>query len=222
MSLTVTIAILAIIATLAAALLQPFVSHWLTPKQKLLIEVTGSEYRIQSGISRKMSEFGYQLQAQGKPKPEFRDFLENAERYQSYFNVTLTNTGKTMSRNVVLGCSAYSKYVLIQSRNKSEYCPDQPEYSLGDIQPSEKVECKIWSSSHLPTYDFALYEMFSVRDDHNSSKEIILRRFYDKASYYLLERAVVRNLMSALKWTLLPPALLALIAYIVISVFHWL
>jgi hypothetical protein len=115
----------------------------------------------------------------------------------------------------VLGCTAYSKYVLIAARNKTQFYSDQPEYFLGDLQPLEKIRCKIWSSNYLPKYDFALSDMFSVRDDHNSSKQIVLMRFYDKASYYVLERALVKNLASALKWTLLPPATVGIIVYVV-------
>jgi AIPR protein len=46
----------------AAAFLQPIVSHWLAPKQKLRVDVTGSEYRIPRTVSHEMVEFGYQLQ----------------------------------------------------------------------------------------------------------------------------------------------------------------
>lgn len=212
MSSTITIAILAIIATLAAAFLQPIVSSWLTPKQKLRVDVCGADYAIPSAVAREMSEYGHTRHLNSKLKSEFVDFLKNAERYQSYFNVIVTNTGKTTSRNVVLGCTAYGKYTLIHSKNKSEYRPDEPEYFLGDIQPSEKIQCKIWSSSSLSSYDSAIREMFSIRDDHNSSKEIILRRFYDKTSHYLLDRSAVEALLSALKWTALPP--LAVLAFI--------
>jgi hypothetical protein len=222
MSLTVIIAIFAILATLAAAFLQPIVSHWLTPKQKLRVDIICSRYVIPPVISSEMSKYYIQLRVQNeKPKPEFGDFLKNAERLQSFFDVTVTNTGKTICRNVFLGCSAYGKYVIIQSRNKPEYRSDEPEYLLGDLQPSEKIHCQIWSPSSIPSYDIAAAEMFSVRDDHNSSKEIVLRRFYDKASHYLLDRDSVQGFISMLKWTFLPPLLLGLTIYVGVAIFHY-
>jgi hypothetical protein len=221
MSLTVIIAIVAILATLSAALLQPIISHWLTPKQKLRLDVTGSQYVTPPAILREMSKYYIQLRVHNaKLQPEFGDFLRDAERYHSFFDVTVTNTGKTISRNVFLACSAYSKYVIIQTRNKSEYHSDEPEYLLGDLQPSEKIRCHIWSTSSFPAYDFAAKEMFSVRDDHDSPKQIVLRRFYDKTSHYLLDRSVVENLASAFKWIVLPPLLIWLIIYLGIWAFH--
>lgn len=215
MSLTVIIAIVAIFATLITALLQPIVSHWLTPKQKLRLDVAGSQYVMPPAVSREMSKYYIQLRVQkAEPQPEFGDFLRDAERYQCFFDVTVTNTGTMISRNVFLGCSAYGKYVIIQSRNKSEHHSDEPEYFLGDLQPSEKIRCQIWSTSHFPAYDLAAFEMFSIRDDHDSSKQIVLRRFYDKTSHYLINRSAVENLTSAFKWIVLPPLVLLLIVYL--------
>jgi hypothetical protein len=215
MSLTVIIASLAVLATLAAAFVQPIVSHWLTPKQKLRVDVTASEYALPPTISREMSAYYYKIRAHGQPAPEFGEFLKRAERLESYFDVIVTNTGKTISQNVILGCSAFGKYVLIHSRNKSEYHTDQQEYFLGDLQPSERGRCQIWSSSYFPSYDRAAREMFSIRDDHNSSKQIILRRYYDTTSHYLLERSHVESLLSALKWGVLPSLVLGLLGFLI-------
>jgi hypothetical protein len=222
MSLTVIIAILAIIATLGAAFLQPIVSHWLTPKQRLRLDVTGSRYLIPATISREMSEHYYQSRGRGETlKAELGDFLRDAQHYQSFFfDVTVTNTGKTISRNIFLECSAYGKYVLIQSRLL--HYSAQPEYLLGELQPSEKVRCQIWSTAPFPTYDFGAYEMFSARDDHSSPKQIVLRRFYDRTSHYLLEREVVKTLLSVLKWTLLPSFMFLLTIYLISELIHWL
>lgn len=222
MSLTVVIAIFAVVATLAAAFLQPLVNHWLTPKQKLRVDITGARYSIPSLISSEMSKYYYfKLRERDRsPKPEFGDFLRDAERYGSFFDVSVTNTGSTICRNVFLGCSAYGKYVLIESRNRSEYHPDQPEYLLGDLQPSEKVRCQIWATSSFPEYDFIASRMFSARDDHNSSKQIVLRRCYDRTSHYVIDREAVATFTSLLKWTLFPPVLTISLIYLGVWAFH--
>jgi len=221
MSLPVLIASLAILATLAAAFLQPIVAHWLTPKQKLRLDVAASIYEIPPAVSREMSKYYYfTLQRQANPIPEFGEFLKIAEHYRTYFDVTISNSGKSTSRNVILGCKALSKYVLITSRNRAEYRPDQIEYPLGDLQPSEKIKCQIWSSSYFTPHDFSVLDLFTIRDDQGSSKQIVLRRIYDRTSHYLIEKDLVNNFASMLKWTMLPLLFFYLLAYVIITIIH--
>jgi hypothetical protein len=72
MSISLAIAILAVFATLAVAFLQPVVTNWLAPKQKLRVDVIASEFAIPPTISREMANFGIKLYVQGKPKGVWR------------------------------------------------------------------------------------------------------------------------------------------------------
>jgi hypothetical protein len=178
-------AILAIFATLAAAILPAVIAGVGKRREVIKVTVRANAFALAETLGKEMRDYAYRWPGPGSQVPEHvQSRLVRTAGADSYFEIDITNDGTKSAEDAMLRIDLLQP--LVEWEKDGQRRLDATNVlSVGTIRPSETVKVRIWSGSSPARYGWSERFQFQSKERHNQKwlravplepdKDIIIR-----------------------------------------------